>query len=157
VIDQVGNEIGNKTKLKRRAVVRVVSPGTIFDDFSYNNFVMAVCMRDTPGALEPRVGIAWADVSTGEFYVSESSLDSFSVDIIRISPAEVIIDENMSSNAITKSLEKSNLAISLQPTDIFDLKRGRKRLDHLIKTHLSQRDAARETRLLSSDPGFLMI
>lgn len=70
VIDQVGNEIGNKTKLKKRAVVRVVSPGTIFDEFSYNNFIMAVCMRDTPGSLEPRVGMAWADVSTGEFYVS---------------------------------------------------------------------------------------
>jgi DNA mismatch repair ATPase MutS len=70
VIDQVGNEIGNKTKLKKRAVVRVVSPGTIFDEFSYNNFIMSVCIRENSGGGEPSVGIAWADVSTGEFYVS---------------------------------------------------------------------------------------
>jgi DNA mismatch repair ATPase MutS len=58
----------------------------------------------------------------------------------------------MSSNAITDALNKRNLAISLQPPEIFDLKRGRKRLDHLISTNISDRDAARETRLLSSDP-----
>jgi DNA mismatch repair ATPase MutS len=90
--------------------------------------------------------------------ILESTLESFSIDLIRISPAEVIIDEFMSANAITDSLNKRNLAVSLQPNETFDLKRGRKRLDNLILNHyasgsnISQRDAARETRLLSANP-----
>ncbi len=60
---------GHGKKLVRREVVRVITPGTVTDtqhlDGAANNFLVAV--HRAPRAL----GIALADVSTGEFWVGE--------------------------------------------------------------------------------------
>src|SRR6185436_10502776 len=72
-----------------RAVVRVVTPGTLTDegdvDGARNNYLLAAWPgRDT-------VGLAWVDVSTGEFELAEVSLDALSDEIARIEPAEVLV------------------------------------------------------------------
>ena len=40
-----------------------------------------------------RAGIAWADVSTGEFFVMEPDASTFYAQIARISPMEVICND----------------------------------------------------------------
>jgi DNA mismatch repair protein MutS len=62
---------GPGTKLVRREVTRVVTPGTAVDSHLLepreNNFLAAVAYSQKGG----RVGLAWVDISTGEFSATE--------------------------------------------------------------------------------------
>lgn len=62
---------GPGKKLVRREVVRVITPGTATDvhvlDAKENNFLAALT-RDPAG---PRIGLAYVDISTGEFQATE--------------------------------------------------------------------------------------
>ncbi|MEJ5298705.1 MAG: DNA mismatch repair protein MutS, partial [Armatimonadota bacterium] len=94
VCDQV--EDPKKAKgLVRREVTRVVSAGTVLEDSflpaSANNFLAALA----PGASS--TGVAVADVSTGEFLVTqfagEKHLGEALAEIERLRPAECVISE----------------------------------------------------------------
>lgn len=94
VCDQV--EDPKKAKgLVRREVTRVVSAGTVLDDNylpqTSNNFLAALA----PG--EDRAGVAVADISTGEFLVTEvtgpGSLKRAVAEIERLRPVECLISE----------------------------------------------------------------
>jgi DNA mismatch repair protein MutS len=79
----------------RREVVRVVTPGTMTDprelDAKANNYLAAVRV------LGGRVGLAYVDVSTGEFLLSEVSADRAAEtgrdQFSRFSPREVLVPE----------------------------------------------------------------
>ena len=94
VCEQVGD--ASKTKgLVERDVTRVVTPGTVVDpamlDARRNTFIAGVVVDGS------RVGIAHADVSTGEFAVTEvaaSSPDEALLaagrELLRLGPAEIV-------------------------------------------------------------------
>jgi DNA mismatch repair protein MutS len=86
-----------------RDVVRVVTPGTTFDDNileeKANNFVS--CVVCDGGDF----GFAYADVTTGDFKVSEfSSFADFVEEFKKIRPAECICDESFMKDARLKEL-----------------------------------------------------
>jgi DNA mismatch repair protein MutS len=74
--------------LVRREVVEIVTPGAAIDDVlldgGRNNFVAAV-------AGESPLGIATADLSTGEVEVWECEPDAFADELHRIEPAELVV------------------------------------------------------------------
>ncbi len=74
--------------LVERDVVRVVTPGTVLEsallDRNSNNFLAAV-VED-----EDSAGLAYVDVSTGEFAVTQLALDALPPELDRIRPSEVI-------------------------------------------------------------------
>ena len=74
--------------LVKRDVIRVITAGTVTDpmmlDDKTNNYLMSI-MTDGNHA-----GIAYSDVSTGEFYVSEPPLQTLRTEILRIAPTEII-------------------------------------------------------------------
>ena len=74
--------------LVERDVVRVVTPGTVLEsallDQKSNNFLAAVVEE------EDSAGLAYVDVSTGEFAVTQLALDELPLEIERIAPSEVI-------------------------------------------------------------------
>ncbi|MBI4584081.1 MAG: DNA mismatch repair protein MutS [Planctomycetes bacterium] len=85
------------TGLVEREVVRVISPGTITDEKiigeKANNFIAAL----SPG--EKGVGLAWIDVTTGEFLVWESpGLNAILTEVSRIQPAECLLPEGLLQN-----------------------------------------------------------
>ncbi len=92
-------EPGAQKGLVERGVVRIVSNGTVtenslFDEKS-NNFITAFVYNNS------RFGIAWADITTGDFYCEEVKSDNEFIDALyRINPAEIVCDG--------KSLEKFN-------------------------------------------------
>jgi DNA mismatch repair ATPase MutS len=59
----------------RRAVVRLVTPGTLTEDTLLdarrNNWLLAIS-RVKSSEEETSFGLAWLDISTGEFRVAES-------------------------------------------------------------------------------------
>ncbi|HON37771.1 MAG: DNA mismatch repair protein MutS [Pseudomonadota bacterium] len=80
--------------LVRREVVQVITPGLILEDdhliCEKPNYLMAVC-RDSAGG---RWGIAFIDISTGDFRVTEvGSEQDFLHELHRISPSEVVTTE----------------------------------------------------------------
>ena len=70
--------------LVKRDVIRVITAGTVTDpamlEEKTNNYLMSLV---TDGN---RTGLAWADVSTGEFFVAEPDTSILRAEIQRISP-----------------------------------------------------------------------
>ena len=80
--------------LVTREVVRVLSPGTITDEKllgqKANNFLAAVI--ESKGTF----GLAWIDVSTGQFLVWETqSLPAVCAQLTRLEPAECLLPESL--------------------------------------------------------------
>ena len=80
--------------LVKRDVVRVMTAGTVTDpsmlEEKSNNFLMSVALETDGKRKEGAAGIAWADVSTGEFYVAEPPEAILRAEILRIGPTEII-------------------------------------------------------------------
>ena len=89
----------------RRDVVEVITPGTITNpnllEARRNNFLLAL----SPAG--DRYGIAFADVSTGEFSVAEIPSSSLAEEIQKLDPAEVLLPQTWASESATRSLDPS--------------------------------------------------
>jgi len=76
-------------KLIARDVVRIVTPGTVIEpgllESKANNYLAAYV------ADERRAGIAYADVSTGDFVATEVGLGAAVAELQRIAPAEILV------------------------------------------------------------------
>ncbi|ASC73267.1 DNA mismatch repair protein MutS [Halomicronema hongdechloris C2206] len=79
--------------LVKREVTRVMTPGTVLEEgmlsASRNNFLAAVVMA------ADHWGLAYADVSTGEFFTTQSrSLKQLTQEVMRLQPAETLVPTN---------------------------------------------------------------
>src|SRR4051794_25327622 len=86
---------GNKSVV-RRGVVRLVTPGTLTEDTlldaKANNYLLAIARaRGSVGA--DRIGLAWIDISTAEFTVTECATGELAATLARINPNEVIVTD----------------------------------------------------------------
>jgi DNA mismatch repair protein MutS len=102
ICDQV--EDPSKSKgLVKRAVTRVVTPGTVLEDDLLEekspNFILAMDIRDD------LVGLAYLDVSTGRFRLTETpGLTDALDEIKRISPSEILFSVDVESHSIFREL-----------------------------------------------------
>ena len=92
---------GTKPSYDRR-VVRIVTPGTLIDEpflnRCENNYLMAITPAASPSLKEDDdLGLAWIDVSTGEFFTKSTTVEALSDDIVRIHPREVVLPRKMES------------------------------------------------------------
>lgn len=95
------NRPGDNKGLMEREVVRLVTPGTLVEpgllDGRQNNYLAAVA----PGDSE--AGIAFIDISTGEFAAAQMPLGRIESELERLRPAEVIIPLGNSYQPIYKT------------------------------------------------------
>ena len=91
-----------------RAVVRVITPGTILEDnligAKTNNFLLSI------NDLRGDISISWADISTGKVITSSTSNDKVSSYIARINPSEVLVSNSY--------YEKTKINLSKKDTKI---------------------------------------
>ena len=78
--------------LVKREVVRIVTPGTNMDmhalDESKNNYLMCITY------MQAKIGISLADVSTGDYYVTEvDDLKKLMDEIMKYQPREIICND----------------------------------------------------------------
>jgi DNA mismatch repair protein MutS len=77
----------------RRAVVRVVTPGTLTEegllDARRHNYLAGVA--EAGG----RLGLAWLDLSTGSFVLAPTSEPGLAGDLARLSPGEILLPERL--------------------------------------------------------------
>lgn len=85
--------------LVRRDVIRVVTPGTVIEqsmlDDRRNSYLLSVCMDGN------KAGIAFADVSTGEFsaYEIDKANTRLQDELARIAPKEIIANSELPEGA----------------------------------------------------------
>lgn len=96
--------------LVKRDVVRVITPGTILDehilDKNKNNYV---CSIEVKGVF---LAIACADISTGDFFVSQwetaSPFESLKNELARLNPSEVLLHkENYENSELLKTIREA--------------------------------------------------
>ena len=109
-----------------RDVVRVITAGTVTDpamlEDKANNYLMCVFLDGK------KAGIAYADVSTGEFYVMEPELNMLRAEISRVSPMEVICND---PPALSASAGSEIRCVSGQPQQWFQ----RRNAEEVLKEH----------------------
>lgn len=106
-----------------RRVARIITPGTLIDeqfmDPYANNYVMAIHLpaegheesveasesgepaiespHAAPADDSVHIGLAWLDLSTGHFFTHATTLASLGSILSRISPREIVLDEDLQS------------------------------------------------------------
>ncbi len=107
IAEQIGSEPPKGEKLVPRVVRRVVTPGTLVEpgllSEKRNNYLAALVFDDLgadrpASGAPPRAGLAYADISTGEFAATEIADGADAADIghriqeelARLSPAELL-------------------------------------------------------------------
>lgn len=94
VCEQMEDEPQDGSKVVRREVVRVVTPGTIMDtgalDATKNNYLASVCLDKNGGA------IAFVDITTGDCSVTELAGKDLKTrllsELVKYTPTEVIVN-----------------------------------------------------------------
>jgi DNA mismatch repair protein MutS len=123
---------GNKSVV-RRDVVRLVTPGTLTEDSLLdarrNNYLLAVARtRLSSVGEEAHFGLAWIDISTGEFRISECGSLSLSAEIARIEPGEIIVSDAIYADGELTPLWRSLPAVTPLARDVFDGATAERRL-----------------------------
>jgi len=98
VADQV-EEPGETSGVVERAVTRVITPGTLTEDellaSDDNNFVAALAREDE------RLGLAFLDVSTGDFYAtSATAAESIADEMSRFDPSEAVVGPDAAAEPV---------------------------------------------------------
>lgn len=93
VCDQIEDAAEAQGRLVERAVVRVITPGTVLEEGMLsarrNNFLAAVVIAGNSW------GLAYADISTGEFLTTQAKeLEQLTQELMRLQPAEVLVPVN---------------------------------------------------------------
>ena len=89
-----------------RGIVRIITPGTVADGAmlkeNEDSYILSLYMQDS------RYGAAYADVSTGKFFVEEGEQISLNNLLARVAPKEILYDrENAALDALLKSSNAS--------------------------------------------------
>ena len=120
ISEEFANNASGKVKsgglLFDRRITRIITPGTLIDekfmDPYENNYLLALSPIAKPGdpgqpstsiatgiSIQPlssmRIGLAWLDLSTGNFYTQTMATASLPSALARIGPREVVIDKSL--------------------------------------------------------------
>src|SRR5499425_1061774 len=117
----------------RRDVVRLVTAGTLTEDTLLdarrNNFLLAIA-RARPSSSEAGsvFALAFLDMSTGEFRVTECDHVSLGAEIARLEPGEVIVSDALYGDAELAPYWRSLPAVMPLARDVFDGATAERRL-----------------------------
>ena len=113
-----------------RDVVRLVTPGTLTEDSllearTHNYLVSLAKLRDD-------YGVAWVDVSTGGFHVSEVSSLALEPLLARLAPSELLTSQNI-SDELRGRLEIAGYMPTLLAPSTFDSESAKAQLGKLFE------------------------
>jgi DNA mismatch repair protein MutS len=121
---------GNKSVVKR-GVVRVVTPGTLTEDTLLdaraNNYLLAIARARSSGGGD-RFGLAWIDISTSEFMVTECGGGELQATLARINPNEAIVADALYGDSELAPLLNELPAVTPLTRDVFDSSTAERRL-----------------------------
>src|SRR5215831_11795599 len=114
-------------KMLRRAVVRVVTAGTLTEegllDARRHNYLAG--LADARGEM----GLAWLDLSTGAFALAPTSEPALAGDLARLAPGEILLPERMLARpGLFELLAEWKPTLTPLPDPRFESDAGRRRL-----------------------------
>src|SRR6188474_2444193 len=125
----------------RRDVVRLVTPGTLTEDTLLdarrNNYLLAVARARLSGD-DSRFALAWIDISTGEFRVSECDRAMLSAEIARPEPGEIIVSDALYGEPDLAGFWRSLPAVTPLARDVFDGATAERRLTSFFAVSTSE-------------------
>ena len=114
ICEQLSDPALAKGGLVDRDVVRVVTPGTVFEDAlldqKANNYLAAVALSG------PQAGLAYVDITTGEFAATELPAAQLPLELARVGPAETLLPRSVNPAAIIQS---AAAAAAAPPTEAY--------------------------------------
>jgi DNA mismatch repair protein MutS len=126
ICEQIGDPATSKGPVERK-VMRIVTPGTLTDsallDEKKDSLLLALHERSG------KVGLAWMNLASGKFFVSETDAHNLPAELERLQISEILLAEN----AIQPTLCKA--AIKTLPVWNFDLETARRTLCQQFATH----------------------
>jgi DNA mismatch repair protein MutS len=130
ICEQIGDPATSKGPVER-AVMRIVTPGTLTDASlldDKNDALLLAITRD-----RQRVGLAWLNLASGDFRLLETTAAQLSAQFERLRPAEVLIQDGSGDFS-----EARGIALRRLPDWHFDTQAATR----LIADHLGTRDLA---------------
>jgi DNA mismatch repair protein MutS len=121
---------GSKSVVKR-AVVRIVTPGTLTEDelleARAHNYLVA--LADAAGGL----GLAWVDISTGGFFVQAIEKAALPAALARLDPNEILLpDRLLATPDLLEMFGDWRRQLSPLPGSRFDSENARLRLEKFL-------------------------
>ncbi len=116
----------------RREVVRLVTPGTITEDelLDARAYNYLAALAEAGGGL----GLAWLDMSTGDFLAEPTAPESLAGQLARLVPGEVLVSERLMQRAeLFAVLGEWKTRLSPLPAARFDSENARRRLEALYQ------------------------
>src|SRR5438128_5899908 len=109
----------------RRDVVRLVTSGTLTEDSLLdarrNNYLVALVRARTSSAGDDvRFALAFLDISTGEFRLTECDRVGLTAEIARLEPSEIIVSDALYGDSDMTPLLRSLPAVTPLTRDVFD-------------------------------------
>src|SRR3954451_20736631 len=121
---------GNNSVVSR-GVVRLVTPGTLTEDSLLdartNSYLLAMA-RTRVSSGGDRMGLAWIDISTAEFIVTECAIGELAATLARINPNEVIVTDALYGDTDLGALLRELPAVTPLTRDVFDGATAERRL-----------------------------
>ncbi len=122
---------GSKSVVKRE-VRRVITPGTVIEetllDQRRHNYLAALA------SAEGKFGLAWLDISTGEFFCHPRSEKELSSALARIEPGELLVPERLVSRPeLDAALVDHGEAVRTLPDSAFDSEAARRQLEGILE------------------------
>lgn len=105
----------------RRDIIKIITPGTFIDsnflEENKNNYLMSIFVDSNIN----QIGICFADISTGEFYCTDSTLETNIVldEISKYSPAEILMPESIHKDLLQAITEKFNILYTQKTEEFF--------------------------------------
>ena len=111
-----------------RKVVRIITPGTLIDEpflnADENNYLVSIGARGLLNSITQTIGLSWIDVSTGEFFTKECTIENIRDELVRIAPREVVMERHMVDDihlsAALKAMDQEGIVLSFitpKPTE----------------------------------------
>lgn len=118
-----------------RAVVRIVTPGTLTEDALLDardaNLLAALARVRADGSQS--LGLAYADVSTGAFRVEAVEASALSAALARLSPSELVLHEGLLADEIIgEAVQGAGTPLTPLRASAFDSDSARRRLEALF-------------------------
>jgi DNA mismatch repair protein MutS len=138
VCDQIENPAAAKKRgakaVVRREVVRVITPGTLTEDAlldaKRHNYLAA--LAETGGAGSAAMGLAWLDLSTGEFWLQPAEPARLGSALARVAPGEILVPDRLIERPeLYEVFAPWKAALTPLPGARFDSENGRRRLEAL--------------------------
>ncbi|HQS58135.1 MAG: DNA mismatch repair protein MutS [Gallionellales bacterium 35-53-114] len=125
ICEQIGDPATSKGPVERK-VVRIVTPGTLTDSalLDEKRDSLLVAMHEHQG----KVGLAWMNMASGQFFVSETDTHNLDAELERLQPSEILLAENVLPAPQYKA------ALKTLPVWHFDLETARRSLCQQFST-----------------------